>query len=97
MQDIKVGCWHQRGVGAACWLWEGAPVMIPTGLERSGGQPEAGGTPGAAEVGQETSHPHNIQPLPLSLCSLSHCLSLSGFPAHSGFQLWCFPGKPSCW
>lgn len=46
------------------------------------GTAEAGGTAGAAsEVGQETSHPHSTQPLPLSPCSLSHCLSLSSFPA----------------
>lgn len=56
------------------------------------------GTAGAvSEARQETSHPHSIQPLSLSPCSLSHCLSLCGFPAHCRFQLWCFPGKPSCW
>lgn len=51
-----------------------------------------------SEPGQETSHPHNIQLLPWSPCS-PHLTAFPplGFPAHSRFQLWCFPGKPGCW
>lgn len=99
VQDIKVSCWHQPGIGAALLVvrgkgW-GSPCDVPAGLVRVNGDSRGWWDSGSSiRVGQETSHPHNI---PLSPCSLSHCLSLSGFPAHCRFQLLCFPGKPICW
>lgn len=100
-----MSCWHQRGIGAAPLAvggkgWD-SPCHGP--CWPSEGQGDSQRLVAQWELGQHQSwgkRPPFLtipQPLPLSPCSISHCLSFSAFPAHSRFQLWCFPGKPGCW
>lgn len=93
VQDIKVSCWHQAGIGAALLVVGGKGWGSPWNvIEGPWGQQRL--------VGQREQHQRwgRRPPIPTAL-SHSPCLRvpcLTAFPCPV-FQLCCFPGKSSCW